>query len=293
MKRKAGVKTKSSSLKRYFTEDEVLNIASMTSSAVVSKYGVSTSVANVMLRNARDHINGNSIKANRKNGIMELIRGGATFEEAKNAYPDINVGLYNLYIKEISISSSTAEDDSYAFFESIKDNYYTIYNVLDSISIRDFAIAHGCSTAKARGIFIKIRNILSQDIGFVANLGGRLIDIENNIADMKDSKSKSVLIQNLDIARRLNQAYMDSYEYHSDIITGAVPVPESIADADVDSFMSLLHNRFSSTVLYKNRILSRNQKDILTQGSIMDAAKAFMIDYKRASTIRFNWRRNR
>lgn len=289
--KKAEVKTKSSSSKRYFTEDEVLIIASMTSSTIITKYHVNTSTANIMLRNARDYINGSSIKANKKNGTIDLIRNGATFEEVKNVYPNMTIGLYNMYIKEISISSSTIEDDTYDFFESIKDNYYEMLKVLDTTSIRDFAITHGCNTMKAREMFIRMRNILSQDIGFVANLGGRLTDMENTIKDMKDSKSKLVLIQNLDIAKRLNSAYMDSYEYHSDIITGAAPIPESVTDADVDSFISLLHNRFFSSVLYKNRILSQNQKDILTQGSIMDVTKAFMINYKRASTLIDNWRR--
>lgn len=285
--------------RRWFSADEVKIIARMPSNSIASKYNCSATIATDMSRNAR-RIVGLSIASHIvTNRFTCYFNQGNTVDDVCKIYPDMSRWeIENNYKKWLINSNIKSNQLVLKKWESIINNNDT-KTMIDYVfyNINDFATVEGCTTTMARDILTKIYNILSYNPLVCAGFGKDAFNEHNmwnlvNYLQESNKKSDKTALDVYSIVQRLSDSYRDSYPYHEDILCGTRDIPESVSTNDVDSFKSLIWNRFNRfNIITDKRELSDSQKYLLENGSASAIAKSFMISHERARSLIFRYRK--
>lgn len=290
-----------------FTEEETFSIARMTAKLVVTKYSVSTSIASVMIRNAKRIFDVELPNIIRKNNYAILFRAGYSIEEVQKITKS-KISRVKESHKNYSInknSENNMNDVVRKYDKIIQENDEDLLIKTAFMKIADFAEYEKCAITTARNIQFKIRQKIFMNPLYVIGMDPSIACDPTMVCDYIEGVRKSrtwrncttvdAIIMVYEKTMQLLNAYVASYDKHADIMIGDEPIPESVSDNDKDAFMTLITNRFNFTRLgYADRKLNHDQKYVTeNNGSVSEYILAFMmIDVDRATRLKANYRRS-
>jgi len=287
------------SYRRFYTLEETKLIAKMSSGAVASRFNCPRTIATDMVRNAK-RILGIPVKF--KDTYYRFtcyFNEGKTVDDVAEIYPNIKRSIIESNYKAWLINGNNettkfAVDKWNNIIES-KD-YNKMIDGFFGHTIYEFGVMEKCTKRDASNIMFNLHNALCINPFVSAGFDKESFDRDAlfNIASdaLNSSRIEDQITAELyDITLRLQKAYIESYNYHSHIKSGEMPIPDSVKESDKDYFMSLIWNRFNRAVVITNeRKLSDAQKMAIKNESKRDVALLFMISYDRACRLIRNYR---
>lgn len=280
-----------------FTEDETFEIAHLEAKCIVIKYGVSNSIATHMKATAMKIFKMEVEERGKKHDYVALFKMGLSVEEVAketNMHPSKIKWIYNNYIVNTNADSTITMDVYNKWINIIKDN--DIDKLLDVafISMHKFAKAENISSGCATKILDAIRYHIFKNpmivIGVDKDMAFNKDKINAYIEELRNYHGRGVSkdINNAKIwviekALSLEQAYIDSYDDHVDIMHGIKPIPNSVSSNDRDAFITMITNRFYffKMISSKRGYTTDQNYAMANHGSIAEYTMAFMcIDKK-------------
>lgn len=283
--------------RRWFTVVEVESISKSSSNAVASKYECTSTVATIMIRNAKRILNlavGSHIVTNR---FTCYFNAGKTVEEVAKIYPNVSMSSIATQYKQWLLNANYGNNPhvlaKWSPIIEANDRASMIWAI--SKTIDGFAAIEGCSKSLARDLYNKMYDILAynpllcvgyKDIAFTFDkdvIWNRISELDL----MDNPKDRDIAeLEVYRIVERLHTAYQDSYNDHFDILIGKKKIPDSVAKEDHQYFKSLIWNRFNRVeAINRNRELSPEQIHAIKTGNKRAVAIYFMLQYDKASNI--------
>ena len=272
-------------VRRFYTEDEVLDIAgAMNIRVVMAKYNIeSYAIAAQIKQNARRILGMGSERDTCNNNYIELWESGVTLEEALilfgEEYRSNIEGSYKQYQRHDSIDNDAAK----AKWANplMNATYEELAILMDSTSIRKFAEAECCTSNVANDIFRNIHTILSKNPLYCV-FGPLAYNTDELCKHIKKCRSSGKVQDEIDVMlyddiMKLFMAYKKSFDDHAAIVSGTMPIPDYVPDDKHDFFMTLIAKRFSIRVKYTFNI---TDKSLFSPSSnYIEIARKFIIRY--------------
>ena len=286
-----------------YTEEETFEIAHLETKCIILKYNVSNSIATHMKSTAMKIFKIAIKERSKRRDYAALFKMGLSIEEVAKE-TDMDIGkirwYYNNYTVNANADNTVVTDVYNKWIDIIKNN--DINKLLDVafVSMHKFAESENISSGYATKILDMIRYHvfknpmiiigIDKDIAFDKNKINAYIEELRNYYGRSSSRRdiNNAKIWVIEKALSLEQAYIDSYDDHVDIMHGIKPIPDSVSSNDRDAFITMITNRFYffKMISSKRGYTTDQNYAMNNNGSIAEYTMAFMCVDKRIRGIK-------
>ena len=286
-----------------YTEEETFEIAHLETKCIILKYKVSNSIATHMKSTAMKIFKIAIKERSKRHDYAALFKMGLSVEEVAKE-TDMDIGkirwYYNNYTVNANADNTVVTDVYNKWIDIIKNN--DINKLLDVafVSMHKFAESENISSGYAIKILDMIRYHIfknpmivigiDKDIAFDKNKINAYIEELRNYHGRSSSRRdiNNAKIWVIEKALSLEQAYIDSYDDHVDIMHGIKPIPDSVSSNDRDAFITMITNRFYffKMISSKRGYTTDQNYAMNNNGSIAEYTMAFMCVDKRIRGVK-------
>lgn len=270
-----------SQTRRYFTKDEALGIAASTVSAIVSKYGLNSSHAALVRRNARKLFDF-EIKEHNMRSIKKTIDECTSVEEAA---AKLNIPVYRVlsYKAHYAVNESATQDGN--------DKLRTYVNGI--IESRDYDNMHEFFTTNNHDISAQFNATISavynectrvyhelalNPLYPVFGIDAFRTDLEDYLKSMRASGKSIILTDIYKKIMELWNVYYRTINIHSKFLNGIDDPRKYVSEENMDYFMSMIWNRFNRKRIIDSRLFSATQKAAIKNNDLYQFCTRFLVE---------------